>query len=97
MKVTSNPASQAQVPPGARHQPGREAEGAVRQGGAPPGVPHAGGQFNKIISACKTAPISARTRPIVTFEKNTCNNFQFWTFWAAFRAIFTTVVLFLIQ
>ena len=36
-------------------------------------------------------------RTELTFEKDACISFQFWTFLATFRAVFTTVVPFLID
>ena len=55
------------------------------------------GGNSKGFLAQKRPQYRPENRPKVSFEKDTCINFQFWTFCAAFRAIFTTVVPFLIQ
>ena len=56
-----------------------------------------GWQFNRIFLARKWTQYRSENLPEVPFEKDACMNFLFWTFWAAFQAIFTTVVPFLIQ
>ena len=56
-----------------------------------------GGNSIGFFHAKKRLQYWPKNRPEVPFEKDTCMNFLFWTFRATFRAIFTTVVPFLIQ